>query len=715
MRQRLLTVAIERETDIVTVRQRTRRIAELIGFERQDQTRITTAVSEIVRNAFDYGGGGRIEYWLTGAAPPQSLELVVVDQGSGIADLDAVLDGSYRSPTGLGVGITGARRLMDEFAIESAAGRGTRVVLTKQLPARERSLTKAALLRVGQELAQNRALDPNEEIRLQNREMMEQLQELHSRQQELLQLNQELHDTNRGVVALYAELDERADHLRRADELKSRFLSNMSHEFRTPLNSIVALSRLLLTQKDGPLNQDQQKQVQFVLKAAETLTELVNDLLDIARVEAGKTVVTPTEFHVADLFGALRGMLRPLLVGDVVSLVFEDAQDLEPLVTDEGKVSQILRNFISNALKFTERGEVRVSAEAGPGEGFLTFRVQDTGIGIAERDQEIIWQEFGQVDHPLQSRVKGTGLGLPLSRRLAELLGGTVAVESALGVGSTFALTLPRIYPLPAPQEGEPDWTLEPGKAPILVVEDNPADSFTYGRALADSPYQVVLTRSTAQARRAMEQIRPAAILLDVVLNGEDTWRFLIEMKHDDDRHQVPVIVISSTQEERKARSLGADDYLNKPAGALAIVQAIDRVLGRHSVRRVLVVDDDEVTRYLVRQLLPRSSFQIFEAVTGQDALERAAQTPPDVVLVDLNMPVMSGYEFLERWSDCEPGKQAPAIVLTSMRVSAEQRRRLVNVADCISKSDLSSETLMAAIEAAIAGAARAEAVTPGA
>jgi signal transduction histidine kinase/DNA-binding response OmpR family regulator len=708
MKQRLLTVAIERETDIVAVRQRTRKIAELVGFERQDQTRITTAVSEIARNAFDYGGGGRIEYWLTGGAPPHALEMVVEDHGPGIANLDAVLDGSYRSPTGLGVGITGARRLMDDFSIGSAVGGGTRVVLTKELPARARSLTKAALVRVGQELAKNRTLDPNEEIRLQNREMLEQLQELQKRQEELLQLNQELHDTNRGVVALYAELDERADHLRRADELKSRFLSNMSHEFRTPLNSMMALSRLLLTQKDGGLNQEQQKQVQFIQKAAETLTELVNDLLDIARVEAGKTVVTPAEFHVADLFGALRGMLRPLLVGDVVSLVFEDAQQLEPLVTDEGKVSQILRNFISNALKFTERGEVRVSAEAGPGDEFITFRVRDTGIGIAPADQDVIWQEFGQVEHPLQSRVKGTGLGLPLSRRLAELLGGKVAVESDLGVGSTFSLMLPANYPVPATDEGtDADWALEPGKTPILVVEDNPADSFAYERALADSPYQAYVTRSTAQARRAIEQIRPAAIMLDIVLNGEDTWRFLIETRHKDDRHQIPILVISSTHEERKARSLGADEYLGKPAAPLAVVQALDRLLGRQSVRRVLVVDDDEVTRYLVRQLLPRSSFQVTEAATGQDAIEQAALNPPDVVLVDLNMPVMSGFEFLERWVDQAGQLSAPAIVLTSMRVSPEQRQRLSKVADFIAKSDLSSETLVAAIKTAIADVER--------
>jgi signal transduction histidine kinase len=199
----------------------------------------------------------------------------------------------------------------------------------------------------------------------------------------LAELNQELRDTNRGVVALYAELDERADHLRRADELKSKFLSNMSHEFRTPLNSVLALSRLLLARTDGELTPEQEKQVQFIRKAAESLTELVDDLLDLAKVEAGKTVVTPVEFKAGELFGALRGMLRPLLVGDAVALIFEEAD--VPLYTDEGKVSQILRNFLSNAIKFTENGEVR-----------------STGIGIAEADLGVIFDEFGQVTHPMR-------------------------------------------------------------------------------------------------------------------------------------------------------------------------------------------------------------------------------------------------------------------------------------------------------------------------
>src|SRR5207244_3808480 len=186
-----------------------------------------------------------------------------------------------------------------------------------------------------------------------------------------------------GMGALYAELDEKADHLRRADDMKTRFLSNMSHEFRTPLNSIQALTRLLLERSDGGLTSEQTRQVEFIRKAAQDLTELVNDLLDLAKVEAGKIVVRPIEFEVANLFGALRGMLRPLLVNESVALVFEDTSSVPTLFQDEGKVSQILRNFISNALKFTERGEVRVSATVVDDDTAVAFSVADTGIGIA--------------------------------------------------------------------------------------------------------------------------------------------------------------------------------------------------------------------------------------------------------------------------------------------------------------------------------------------
>ena len=207
-----------------------------------------------------------------------------------------------------------------------------------------------------------RTNEPLRELEQQNRELLSTLEQLNLRQSELVQLNKELEETNRGVVALYAEINDKADYLQRASELKSKFLSNMSHEFRTPLNSILALSRILLDRLDGDLTREQEKQVQFIRRSADNLLELVNDLLDLAKVEAGKITVRPVHFDVGVLFGSLRSVLKPLLVSQRVELVFEDPEGIPPLFSDESKVAQILRNFISNALKFTERGEVRVCA-----------------------------------------------------------------------------------------------------------------------------------------------------------------------------------------------------------------------------------------------------------------------------------------------------------------------------------------------------------------
>jgi signal transduction histidine kinase len=287
----------------------------------------------------------------------------------------------------------------------------------------------------------------------QHSELLHTQAELRSCQDELLNLTRELEDTNRGVVALYAELDEKALHLRRADAMKSRFLSNVSHEFRTPLSSIRALTKLLLDRTDGELSAEQAKQVMFIRHAAEDLSEMVNDLLDLAKIEAGKNEVRPTEFDLSRLFGALRGMLRPLLVADNVDLVFEEVGSIDELYTDEAKVSQILRNFISNALKFTERGEVRIRAAAEDGDR-LRFSVIDTGIGIARENLQLIFEEFSQIENPLQRRVKGTGLGLPLCRRLAELLQGRIEVESSPGQGSIFSLVLPRRLPQGGEERG---------------------------------------------------------------------------------------------------------------------------------------------------------------------------------------------------------------------------------------------------------------------
>ena len=264
MSHRVVTVALKFEDDIVLARQRARQLARLLGFDAQDQTRIATSVSEIARNAFRYAGGGKVEFGVEGRTSPQLFEIVVSDEGPGIARLSDILDGSYRSSTGMGLGIIGARRLMDQFEITRLPGKGTQVVLRKLLPAGTRFLGPESLAGLGEALAREVPPGPLEEVQRQNQELIHALEELRRRQEELEHLNRELEDTNRGVVALYAELDEKADHLRRADELKSRFLSNMSHEFRTPLNSITALSHLLLDRIDGPLTPEQVKQVTFI-------------------------------------------------------------------------------------------------------------------------------------------------------------------------------------------------------------------------------------------------------------------------------------------------------------------------------------------------------------------------------------------------------------------------------------------------------------------
>lgn len=255
-------------------------------------------------------------------------------------------------------------------------------------------------------------------------------------------LRAELDETNQGVLALYAELDTQAEQLRQASDLKSRFLSYMSHEFRTPLGSIRSITRLLSDELDGPLSPEQHKQVVFISSAASELSDMVDDLLDLAKIEAGRITISPAWFDMLDLFAALRGMFRPIVDAGAVDLIFEEPHDMPRLYTDDKKLAQILRNFISNALKFTQNGEVRISARA-EGDHEVRFAVTDTGIGIPEDMHGNLFEDFVQIDTPLQKRLRGTGLGLSLCKRFAELLGGRVGVDSKPGVGSTFYVIIP--------------------------------------------------------------------------------------------------------------------------------------------------------------------------------------------------------------------------------------------------------------------------------
>jgi signal transduction histidine kinase/DNA-binding response OmpR family regulator len=689
----LLTVAIQYEQDVVVARQRARQIAALLGFDGQDQTRIATAVSEIARNAYRYAGSGKVEFSLEGESLPQVLHVRIQDKGPGIGDLAHVLSGRYRSTTGMGIGLIGAHRLMDrvEVRTSSAPGpdKGTDISLRKILPARAPLMTSAGISLIVKELTSRPPVGPNEELQLQNQELLRALSDLRERQEELQRLNRELEDTNRGVVALYAELDEKADHLRRADDMKSKFLSNMSHEFRTPLNSIRALSRLLIDRTDGDLNEEQAKQVGFIAKAAEDLTELVNDLLDLAKIEAGKTEVRPVEFSVANLFSALRGMLRPLLVSEEVRLVFEEPDASIVMYNDEGKVSQILRNFISNAIKFTERGEVRVSAALKPDGQTVVLSVADTGVGIREEHLGLIFEEFTQVPNPMQGRVKGTGLGLPLCRRLARLMHGEVSVRSEIGVGSTFTTTLPLHFDDWSSTGGSEDVQVDPLLTPVLIVEDEPQTQFIYEKLLKGSRFQPISARTLREARELMKSTNPRVVLLDVLLKGEDTWRWLTDLKQDPETAGIPVLMATNIEDERKALALGAEGYCLKPLSRSTLLEKLNAVVARN----VLVIDDDPAARYLYHKLLADKRTHVVEAEDGHSGLLAARSSQPVMIFLDLNLPDSSGEDVLAAIRRDAVLKSVPVAVVTSRVLSSEERHRIGERAQAVlEKSELSAD-----------------------
>ncbi len=538
----------------------------------------------------------------------------------------------------------------------------------------------------------------------QNQKLIQALEELERSRSEVKQLNSELEVTNRGVVALYAELDEKAEYLRRASDLKTRFLSNMTHELRTPVNSVLSLCRILLDKLDGDLSNEQEKQVQFIQKAATDLSELVNDLLDLAKVEAGKTMVHPEEFEVKELFTGLQGTLGPLL-GQIseVKLVFEEPENIPTLHTDGLKVSQILRNLISNALKFTERGEVRVRATATQRDE-VTFSVSDTGVGIPLEYHERIFEEFVQLEGVRQQKVKGTGLGLPITKRLTELLGGKISVESGAGAGTTISVTIPTVFQsedLPGISR-----TVDPLRFQVLVVDESDERLLLYDRLFQETALQCIPARTIREARNALMESRPMAIILKVHKQNERHWGFLYELKMNPATEHTYLGVTSDESSRERAFALGANGFFEEPLAGDRVVRSLGEVTAALPRPFLLLVDDDESARYVLRELFSGSRFQIVEAESGAEGLRKAAEIKPAAIFLDLTMPKMDGIEVTKRLKADLVTRNIPIIIRTAGSLSEEEESFLhANTAAILSKNVTSREEALEGIRAALLAA----------
>jgi PAS domain S-box-containing protein len=471
-----------------------------------------------------------------------------------------------------------------------------------------------------------------------------------------------------------------------ASAAKSEFLAKMSHELRTPLNSIIGFSDMLADESFGPLNEKQRRYVTNVLTSGRQLLQLINDILDLSKVEAGRMDLTPAEFDVADVLAETRTLMGALADQKHLQVEIDVEEGLASVLLDQAKLKQIMYNLLSNAIKFTpERGRIRITARRPPDAAAgIEIAVADTGIGIKPEDQQRIFRDFEQIESASVRQQQGTGLGLALTKKLVELHGGRIWVESEFGRGSTFRFVLPlrvrtRVTPRPIAAPREAPVQRGAGSL-VLVVEDDPPAGDLLGQYLSEAGYRVAHASSGAQALALARSLKPDAITLDILLPGEDGLAILTQFKASPETKDIPVVVVSITEHRELGLSLGAVEWFVKPVQRDGFVKAVRRAVGvlpAGSTPTVLVVDDDPAAVELVTDLLTLQGFRVMAAYDGHQGIAAALAQRPDVIVLDLIMPGLNGFEVVRRLRDHPIGRNIPILVYTGKELTVADRAQL--------------------------------------
>ena len=488
--------------------------------------------------------------------------------------------------------------------------------------------------------------------------------------------------------------------MREADRLKSQFLANMSHELRTPLNSIIGFSRVILKGIDGPISELQQQDLLAIHNSGQHLLGLINDILDLSRIEAGKMELTFDEVHLNDLIAGVMSTAVGLVKDKSIQLHREIPEDLPAVRADSMRIRQVLLNLLSNASKFTDEGAIIVSAELieqPGGHAEVIVKVKDTGPGISKEDQKKLFQPFSQVDASPTRKTGGSGLGLSISNHLVQMHGGRMGVESETGAGSTFYFTLPTFHNLR--REGQ-----HGNSRVILAIDDDPQVISLYERYLQPQGYEVAGLYEPARAVERAQQLKPFAITLDIMMPGYDGWKVLNDLKSNPATRDIPVVVCTIVEEQEKGFSLGAADYLLKPILEEDILGSLDRLNSDGSIRDVLIVDDDpHALRLIDKMLSEHGRYRPVMAEGGKNGWATIQARPPHALILDLFMPDLDGFTILERMRSEERLRDIPVIVVSGGDLTLEQQEQLREFGQrMVRKSMLTERELIDTLERAL-------------